>query len=208
MTIGKRISNLRKERSYSQEYVAEKLNVSRQAVSKWEQDQCAPDTYNLIALAELFGVSVEYIAVGQRDKSEISEEKSVHSDNKDVLSVRKIIGLILLGAGLLSLILGALFSVLLLGISLYLLVGGILCLTVSKRVWLVIMWTYLGITLLLILIMSIPDILYLLGGESATQGVAISMGGLVLLIFLAFVIIAVIVTIVLLLKAKKNNRKK
>ena len=53
-TIGQRISELRKSSSFSQEYVAEKLNVSRQAVSKWEQDLSAPDTYNLIALAELF----------------------------------------------------------------------------------------------------------------------------------------------------------
>ena len=53
-TIGQRISELRKNSSFSQEYVAEKLNVSRQAVSKWEQDLSAPDTYNLIALAELF----------------------------------------------------------------------------------------------------------------------------------------------------------
>ena len=61
MTIGNRISALRKEHSYSQEYVASRLGVSRQAVSKWETDQSAPDTYNLIALAELFNVSVEYL---------------------------------------------------------------------------------------------------------------------------------------------------
>ncbi|MBE6585233.1 MAG: helix-turn-helix transcriptional regulator [Ruminococcaceae bacterium] len=73
MTIGQRISELRKERGYSQEYVAEKLNVSRQAVSKWECDASAPDTYNLIALAELFGVSVEYIAVGKKESTADSE---------------------------------------------------------------------------------------------------------------------------------------
>ena len=38
MTIGKRISELRKQHNYSQEYLAERLNVSRQAVSKWEQE--------------------------------------------------------------------------------------------------------------------------------------------------------------------------
>ena len=67
MTIGKRISELRKNFSYSQEYVAEKIGVSRQAVSKWEQDQTAPDTYNLIALAELFHVTVEYLATGRKE---------------------------------------------------------------------------------------------------------------------------------------------
>lgn len=69
MTIGERIAELRKDRGYSQEYVAEKLDVSRQAVSKWECDASAPDTYNLIALSELFGVSVEYIAVGKKEGS-------------------------------------------------------------------------------------------------------------------------------------------
>ena len=67
MTIGQRISELRKNHGYSQEYVAEQLNVSRQAVSKWETDTSAPDTYNLIGLAQLFGVSVEFIAVGKKD---------------------------------------------------------------------------------------------------------------------------------------------
>ena len=52
MSIGKRISDLRKQYSYSQEYVADKVNVSRQAVSKWERDQAAPDTYNLIGITE------------------------------------------------------------------------------------------------------------------------------------------------------------
>lgn len=69
MTIGQRISELRKDHGYSQEYVAEKLNVSRQAVSKWECDASAPDTYNLIALSELLGVSVEYIAVGKKEST-------------------------------------------------------------------------------------------------------------------------------------------
>ncbi len=64
MTIGKRISELRKAKGYTQEYVAEQLGVSRQAVSKWEKDLTSPDTKNLIALSKLFGATVEYIAVG------------------------------------------------------------------------------------------------------------------------------------------------
>ena len=66
MTLGKRISELRNERKYSQEYLAECMHVSRQAVSKWENDVSSPDTNNLIQLAELFGVSVEYLATGKK----------------------------------------------------------------------------------------------------------------------------------------------
>ena len=64
MTIGNRIYELRKAKGYTQEYVAEKLDVTRQAVSKWEQDVTSPDTKNLIALSSLLGASIEYIATG------------------------------------------------------------------------------------------------------------------------------------------------
>ncbi len=64
MTIGERISQQRKEKKLSQEEVAEALFVSRQAVSKWENDQSSPDTENLIALAKLLGVEVEYLVSG------------------------------------------------------------------------------------------------------------------------------------------------
>lgn len=70
MTIGKRISQTRMKKGYTQEYLAEKLNVSRQAVSKWEKDLSCPDTKNLIALAELLEISVEYLAVGSAGEAD------------------------------------------------------------------------------------------------------------------------------------------
>lgn len=76
MSIGNRISNLRKEKNLSQEYIAEKLNVSRQAVSKWEQDQTNPDTGNLLKLSELFGVSVEYLTTGKTDAPDLSGHRT------------------------------------------------------------------------------------------------------------------------------------
>ncbi len=65
MTIGNRIGTLRKQMKYSQEYVAEKLGVSRQAVSKWEKDISRPDTDNIIQLAELLDTNVDYILTGK-----------------------------------------------------------------------------------------------------------------------------------------------
>lgn len=107
MTIGQRISDLRKERGYSQEYVAEKLDVSRQAVSKWECDASAPDTYNLIALSALFGVSVEYIAVGKKENTTetappTQAEKPVAVTNhyRQSLGLSNILGIIFLICGL------------------------------------------------------------------------------------------------------------
>ena len=66
MTIGNRIRTLRKELNYSQEYIAEQLNVSRQTVSKWEK----PDTNNIIQLANLLNSTVEYIASGKKENTE------------------------------------------------------------------------------------------------------------------------------------------
>lgn len=64
MSIGKRIRQARTQKGYTQEYLAEMLDVSRQAVSKWEKDLSSPDTRNLIALADLLGISVEYLTTG------------------------------------------------------------------------------------------------------------------------------------------------
>lgn len=66
MSIGERISELRKEQNISQADLARMLEVSRQAVSKWETDQSSPDTLNLIKLADLLDSDVEYLASGRR----------------------------------------------------------------------------------------------------------------------------------------------
>ena len=59
MTLGQRISTYRKQLGISQEALGERLGVSRQAVSKWENGTSDPSTANLLALAKLFGVSPE-----------------------------------------------------------------------------------------------------------------------------------------------------
>lgn len=63
MTIetAERLVELRKRRGISQEELAERLGVSRQAVSKWERGEAAPDTDNLIALADLYCVSLDQL---------------------------------------------------------------------------------------------------------------------------------------------------
>ena len=66
MNLGERITTLRKEKDISQGDLAKRLNVSRQAVSKWEQGQSSPDTAKLIQLAELLGTQVEYLATGTK----------------------------------------------------------------------------------------------------------------------------------------------
>ncbi|MBQ3615023.1 MAG: helix-turn-helix domain-containing protein [Anaerotignum sp.] len=58
-TLGETIKAYRMERNMTQEFVAESLGVSRQAVSKWEMGTSDPSTSNLLALAKLYGVSAE-----------------------------------------------------------------------------------------------------------------------------------------------------
>jgi len=66
MSIGERITTLRKERGLSQGELAKALDISRQAVSKWENDTSSPDTLKLIKLAELLDTEVEYLATGRK----------------------------------------------------------------------------------------------------------------------------------------------
>ncbi len=64
MNIATRLKDLRKQKGYSQEKLADLLNVSRQAVSKWEGDQGYPDLDNIIRISNLYGVSTDYILTG------------------------------------------------------------------------------------------------------------------------------------------------
>ena len=61
MKLGQKIAGLRKKSSLSQEALAEKMNVSRQAVSKWESNQSIPDIEKIVDLSELFGVTTNYL---------------------------------------------------------------------------------------------------------------------------------------------------
>lgn len=61
MNFAEKLSRLRVQRGYSQEALAEKLYVSRQAVSKWEVGTTLPETDKLIAISDFFNVSIDYL---------------------------------------------------------------------------------------------------------------------------------------------------
>lgn len=79
MKLGQKIAGLRKKSSLSQEALAEKMNVSRQAVSKWESNQSIPDIEKIVDLSELFGVTTDYLLKNGTPSFELpgksSEEK-------------------------------------------------------------------------------------------------------------------------------------
>ena len=66
MSIGERIVQLRNDKGVSQGQLAQILGVSRQAISKWENDQSSPDTLHLIKLADVLDTEVEYLATGRK----------------------------------------------------------------------------------------------------------------------------------------------
>lgn len=66
MSVGERIIELRKAQNISQVQLAKALQISRQAVSKWENDQSLPDTENMIRLADVLDTDIEYLSSGRR----------------------------------------------------------------------------------------------------------------------------------------------
>ena len=67
MSIGERISDLRKEKNISQGQLAEALGITRQAVSKWENDLAVPDALKMIHLADILDTDIEYLSTGRRN---------------------------------------------------------------------------------------------------------------------------------------------
>ena len=61
MVLGEKITELRKRSGLSQEQFGDKIGVSRQAVSKWEMSQTTPDLNKIMAVAEFFGVSTDFL---------------------------------------------------------------------------------------------------------------------------------------------------
>lgn len=113
MSVSKQLIHLRNLKGISQEELASLMNVTRQAVSKWETDQTLPDSEKIIRLSEIFGVTTDYLLKGkesdpmdiysQHDSkagNDMSAEVSEILDNVHQMSQTK---RILIGVGILLL---------------------------------------------------------------------------------------------------------
>ena len=129
MSIGNRIISLRKEQQLSQEEIADKIGVSRQSVSKWETDACAPDAYNLIALANVLNTSVEYIVTGEKS----AETKAQPKKESGEVSNLAILGFILLVGGFIMAFIGMFLHEIWCIIGAYIAVTGIIFALVKKK---------------------------------------------------------------------------
>ncbi len=78
MNMADRIQYLRKTKGLSQEELADKIGVSRQAVSKWESEQSTPDIEKIIIMSELFEVTTDYILKGI-EPVDMTNKKTIYS---------------------------------------------------------------------------------------------------------------------------------
>ena len=84
LAMAQRLVDRRKAAGLSQEALAAQLGVSRQAVSKWERSESSPDTDNLIALAALYGVSLDELLYGKAvDNADCSEDSDAGAEASD-----------------------------------------------------------------------------------------------------------------------------
>lgn len=95
MILADKIARLRKKNGWSQEELAEKMNVSRQAVSKWESAQTVPDLEKILMLGNLFGVTTDYLLKDEIESEEFTsdEEPAVRrltlAEANEYLALRK-----------------------------------------------------------------------------------------------------------------------
>ena len=97
MILGEKIAQLRRKNGWSQEELADKMEISRQAVSKWESGQTMPDLERILRLSSLFGVTIDYLlkdgAEPEIPRPEAEEDTHIRlislADAADYLSLRE-----------------------------------------------------------------------------------------------------------------------
>lgn len=107
MSLSENLQNLRKIKNMSQEELAERLNVSRQAVSKWESGNGYPETEKIISICEIFDCSMDELVKG-KISMDVKEEKSNYDSimTKVAKGISIGVGLILLGVSAMLTIIG------------------------------------------------------------------------------------------------------
>ncbi len=95
MDFGERLKDLRVQKDMTQEDVASKLFVTKQAVSRWENGNCLPDVASLGKLAEIFDVNIDYLLTGNENikvvekETVVEKEKIVEVEKEKIVKVEK-----------------------------------------------------------------------------------------------------------------------
>lgn len=150
MNLGENIYRLRIEKNLSQGGLADALEVSRQSVSKWENNSAVPELDKLVKMAQLFGVSLDELVTGERTEEATPPPPQAPTQQaapaKQGLSPQQLLGIVLLVFGALCLIVftvvGIFTGLWLLGlfVGLPFLLCGTICLLCKKNVGLKCAW--------------------------------------------------------------------
>ncbi len=147
MTLGQKICELRNRQNMTQGDLAEKLNVSRRSISKWETDASVPELDKLIMLSNLFNISMDELVRDEliekeTDEGKKSAEKSIPETavTGKQMNTQKIIGFILLGAGIICLPLLFLTGPAVLIFSAAFIIFSLICFFIKKYAGLIIAW--------------------------------------------------------------------
>ena len=96
MDLGQRLKQFRTEKHLSQETVAFELNVSRQAVAKWENNASKPSTANLMAICDLYGISLDELISNKSDELSAEQTEPNKSKVKTAIVILSVVGGMLL----------------------------------------------------------------------------------------------------------------
>lgn len=200
MTLGKKIISLRTSHQMSQGDLAEKLNVSRQSVSKWETEASIPELDKLIMMSELFHVTLDELvkadSVTETDTDESYEAKTTYVMQKSEPNPKRIVGFILLGVGLFGAVLGLLLSETLLMLCLYLATYGVIFLLAKKHPGIVCGWFSA-------LLLCVP--VYITGTRISIIGVGFSIATIMTCLLWILLITMTIITIHTVVKSRKHK---
>ena len=160
MNLGENIYQLRTEQNMSQGDLADALDVSRQSVSKWENNSAVPELEKLLKMAEIFGSTLDELVTGQQKTSAPPSPPAVPAQVPQRLSTQKILGIVLLVfAGLCLIVFTAVGFfvgawILGLAIALPFLLCGLICLLGEHNIGLKCAWAvYLLLWLLLTILL-------------------------------------------------------
>lgn len=112
MSLSEKLYTLRKKSGLSQEQLAEQLNVSRQAISKWESGASCPESDKLIAISNYFNVSLDYLMKEDNEQSKDTPQATQSETAQMAERTQRSVGFIICIGGIICLIVWGLLSML------------------------------------------------------------------------------------------------
>ena len=206
-SFGERIYDLRSRNNMSQGALADKLNVSRQTVSKWENNMCLPEAEKLLQLSEIFSVSVDYILKGEAGTQSPPEPVYIYVKDPDSentakyneIIVRKYVGMVFaIIFGILSVVVLLMGGTLLTIIPAAIMLLGIFLSCNIKHPWLTVAWvTYATVPIVFPFFTAINPLAIFIP-DTYTDGITLS------LILTAILWILLIILILCTVKVKRG----